>query len=158
MELLLESRYMSGMLLSNVRQLKAGQIFYNAWGTSGDKINVVDVITVNGNRQERVAIDFWVEATGQNLTDIHHLCSNANCPHGNNPHLTFGDEIIVPKYKLEGAHIVFTQPTQNIQPGEKFCIIPLCPSCNHYTNTSLMILRHDIRVPILTWEGLSVRE
>ena len=78
MELLLESKYMSGMLLSNVLQLKAGRIFYNARGTSGDKINVVDVITVNGNRQERVAIDFWVEATGQKLTDIHYLCSNAN--------------------------------------------------------------------------------
>ena len=158
MELLLESKYMSGMLLSNVRQLRAGQIFYNAWGTSGDKINVVDVIMVNGNRQERVAIDFWVAATGQKLTDIHHLCSNANCPHGDNPHIIYPNGKIQLNYKLEGAHIVFTQPTQNIQPSEKFCIIPLCPSCNHYTNTSLMILRHDIRVPILTWEGLSVRE
>ena len=150
-KILLESTYTSGMLLNSIYRLNAGQSFYNAIRTADD------VIFVNGDRYAGSAIDFWAEKTGQTQASISYLCSNANCPHGDEPHLLLPDKILILDYDLVGAHIVFNKPTGPIQPGTRFCIIPLCPTCNHYANKAEMFLRHDVLAPILTWTGKQVQ-
>ena len=151
MPILLESTYTSGMLLSSIRQLMTGQSFYNAIRTADD------VIFANRVRYTGSAIDFWSEKTGQTQADISYLCSNAHCPHGDDPHMLLPNGTLILEYDLVGAHIVFNKPTGPIQPGTRFCIIPLCPTCNHYANKAEMFLRHDVLAPILTWTGKQVQ-
>ena len=151
MPILLESTYTSGMLLSSICQLNAGKSFYNAIRTADD------VIFANRVRYTGSAIDFWSEKTGQTQASISYLCSNAHCPHGDDPYMSLPNGTLILKYNLVGAHIVFNKPTGPIQPGTRFYIIPLCPTCNHYANKAEMVLRRNILAPILTWTGRQVK-
>lgn len=127
---ILESETVKGQCA--LKNLKAGISFWNAKGTSGD--------TIYYQGEELSFIDFWKEATDQTLYSIGNKCANVNCTNHN--------------YKLEGAHIVLKKPTGDVKIGERLGIVPLCPDCNHYTNTDEMELRYDVKVRIVVWKGV----
>lgn len=118
------------------RELKEGTPFYNAIRTADDKV------CYNGKTYTDF-IDLWEDTTGLSKDDVGYLCANRDCPNG--------DDIMA--YDLQGAHIVLGKPIGSIQKGDRFCIVPLCPSCNHHTNRSKMILRYDVDAPVLIWDG-----
>lgn len=119
-----------------IAKLKEETPFYNAIRTADDKV------CFNGKTYTNF-IDLWKDTTGLSEDDIGYLCANRDCPHE--------DDIMA--YDLQGAHIVLEKRTGPIQKGEKFCIVPLCPLCNHHANRSKMILRYDVDAPVLTWDG-----
>ena len=114
----------------DTEDLVVGTSFWNARGTSDD--------TIYYNHKNLSFINFWKEVTDQTLSSIDNKCANANCTNSN--------------YKLEGAHIVFKEPTGDVRDGDEMCVVPLCPTCNNYRNTKEMKLRYDVEAPIIIWK------
>lgn len=119
-----------------ITELEEGTLFYNAIRTADDKV------CFNG-RTYTDFIELWKDITRLSEDDVDYLCANRDCPHGDN----------IMAYDLQGAHIVFKKPSGPIKKGDRFCIVPLCPSCNHPTKKSGMILRYDVDAPVLIWDG-----
>lgn len=113
----------------DTRDLKKGTAFWNAKGTSDDRIFYRD--------EDMSFIKFWRESTGQSEV----LCANAECPYGEDSS----------EYELEGAHVVLEKPLGDVQADDKMCVIPLCPKCNNATNTGKMKLRYNVTAPIIIW-------
>ena len=129
---ILESEIVKGQCA--LKNQKAGISFWNAKGTSGD--------TIYYQGEELSFIKFWKKATKQALSGIYNKCANEKCKNDDS------------NYKLDGAHIVFNEPTGKVKPGDKLGIIPLCPLCNNAENTDEMILRYNVKVPIVVWKGV----
>lgn len=100
----------------------AGSQFWNVIGSTGDTHpNFISWL------------DLWV----RNSLDILDGCANGLCRYPNNP--TGGGGLV-------GGHVVFSQQFIHAVPGSSgvVAILPICRSCNHYSNVQAMIARRKI--------------
>ena len=104
--------------------------FYNAIKTADDYVRY-------HGKDYYIFIDFWETVTGKRRVSI--KCANAACSNESDD------------YDLHGGHIVFAKPSREIQVGEKCCIVPLCPKCNHPENKKAMYFRSTMEVPEIIW-------
>ncbi len=116
-----------------VVELKIGTEFYNAKDTTGDTVRY------NGKVYNNF-IEFWEVSTGKTIRDIGYHCMNRLCEHSKDK-----------CEDLEGAHVVFDKPKGSVKKGERCYIIPLCSTCNNYTNESIMKLSKSIPSPEIEW-------
>lgn len=104
--------------------------FYNAIKTADDYVRY-------HGKDYHIFIDFWEAVTGERRVST--KCANDYCPNKDND------------YDLQGGHIIFEKPSGEIQVGERCCIVPLCPKCNHPDNKDPMYFRNTMNVPEIIW-------
>lgn len=99
-----------------------GREFWNVIGSTGDT---------------HPSFSSWLELWVRNSWDNLDGCANRNCGYPNNP--TGGGGLV-------GGHVVFFQQFIHAVPGSSgvVAILPICRSCNHYSNVQAMFARRTI--------------
>ena len=112
----------------------SGETLYNAIGTEDAKVLIGD--------DKYDPIDAWDKIVNRIF--------GKECP---NTASRCKADTKADREDLVGAHIVTSEPSREIQPGDTYYIIPLCRSCNSGKGKTHIVLDRDVDAVKLVWDG-----
>ena len=137
LKILNESKiYESGSVVS----FPKGRRFYNAIGTIGDRVVVMN----NSDKiKPKELLEAWQEETQCSLPSV---CPNKHCTGKND------------RFYLVGAHVLTSPATSKIQNGDIVYIVPICRSCNSSEAQKEIELIEEVKGLCLVWDQSDVKK